>query len=232
MAEFVLTLAPGEFPVVSAVVGGSDTMLAEICRLWMPPGSLAADVTYGHGTFWRKVPFEIQPGAAWDTLQPVDAESVRVLVSDLYPSRPETSASPFDCRELPYPDGFLDVLVLDPPYSGQGGANASGAISGYGNQVLGSRSVECVLDLYYEAVAEARRVLKTGGVIIIKTMDQIESGRFRCLHVRIINYLEHHDWLLEDLFVQVNPDRPLMRHQYQYHSRKNLSYYLVARKTR
>ncbi len=91
---------------VSARVGENAELFAQILALHVPPGSLIADVTYGLGAFWKKVP----------------ANRYRVLASDIalkpaLPSPPGfTLQSEVDCRALPYAAASLDAVVLDPPY--------------------------------------------------------------------------------------------------------------------
>jgi hypothetical protein len=148
-----------------------------------------------------------------------------------------------DCRVLPYADCFLDGLVLDLPYAGQGGQGTNkkrdgtpakksgyGTIDGYGNDLLGSRSTAEILKLYYEGAVEARRVVKRKGLMVVKCMDQVESGQLKLLHIDIITNLSTTDWTIEQLFVVTTVRPPLMRHSYQKHARQNHSYFIVARK--
>lgn len=78
--------------VLSAHVAGNAELFPLVMALHVPPGAVVADVTYGGGVFWRRVP----PGR------------YRLLASDL--------ATGTDCRALPYAAGSVDALVLDPPY--------------------------------------------------------------------------------------------------------------------
>ena len=79
-------------PVLSAHVAGNAELFPQIMALHVPPGAVVADVTFGGGVFWKRVP----PGR------------YRLLPTDL--------ATGTDCRALPYADGSVDALVLDPPY--------------------------------------------------------------------------------------------------------------------
>ena len=69
--------------VFSASIGSSDEIFPDILSLYVAPNSTVADVTYGKGVFWRKV-----PGGTFD-----------LLTSDL--------STGTDCRSLPYA-GRLD----------------------------------------------------------------------------------------------------------------------------
>ena len=78
--------------VVSAYIAGNADLFPEVLELHVPEGAVVADVTYGKGVFWQKV----------------DRAKYRVLPTDV-----QTGT---DCRHLPYSDGSIDCVVLDPPY--------------------------------------------------------------------------------------------------------------------
>lgn len=86
--------------VFSAYTGANDDVFLYILSLYVAPGSTVADVTYGRGVFWRKVP----EGA------------FHLLPTDL--------STGTDCRQLPYEDGSVDCVVFDPPYMHTPGGTA------------------------------------------------------------------------------------------------------------
>jgi hypothetical protein len=94
--------------------------------------------------------------------------------------------------------------------------------------VGGPKYHEAVLDLYFRAGAEARRVLKPCGVLIVKCQDEVSANRQRLTHVEIINHYEANGFYTKDLFVVVRQNRPAVsRLKKQVHARKNHSYFLV-----
>jgi hypothetical protein len=211
------------------MVGGNAELFPRILALHVPEGALVADVTYGQGVFWRQVP----PGR-W-----------RLLASDI--------ATGTDCRALPYPDGHLDALVLDPPYlegllrekaETRGGQGSHGALrSFYASGGAGvpappaedpgpaGRWHQAVLDLYLAAAAEARRVLRDHGILIVKCQDEVSANRQELTHVQIVTGLAALGFYARDLFVLVRPNRPgVARLLRQVHARKNHSYFLVFQK--
>lgn len=199
--------------VLSARVGGNADVFPDVLRLHVPPGSVVADVTYGKGVFWRKVP----------------AGSYDVRATDL-----DTGT---DCRELPYEASSIDAVVLDPPYM-EGSTRNTAYASGqeqfsdyYGLRAKGrsgSRYHRAVLELYVEAGREAHRVLRLKGVLIVKCQDEVCANRQRLTHVEIINELGSMGFVCEDLFVVVRTNRPVVsRMLKQVHARKNHSYFLV-----
>lgn len=78
--------------VVSAYVATNDEVFPQILELHVPEGAQIADVTYGKGVFWKKV-----PEGKYD-----------LVASDI--------ATGVDCRDLPYESESMDCIVLDPPY--------------------------------------------------------------------------------------------------------------------
>jgi tRNA G10 N-methylase Trm11 len=209
---------PTSDAILSAHVAGNADVFPQVLRLHVPKGALIADVTWGKGVFWQKV----------------NREDYRLLSSDL--------KTGVDCTALPYEDDSLDALVLDPPYmeglfrrdtshmagSGTHAAFRENYSNGEATTSEGPRWHEAVLDLYYRAGAEAKRVLKTGGVFIAKCQDEVSANRQRLTHVELINHFEGEDFYCKDLFVVVRENRPVVsRVKKQVHARKNHSYFLV-----
>ncbi|HWH00296.1 MAG TPA: DNA methyltransferase [Pilimelia sp.] len=206
--------------VLSAYVGTNADVFPQVLALHVPPGSRVADVTWGRGAFWRKVP----PGR------------YELLATDL-----QTGV---DCRDLPYADREIDCVVLDPPYmeglfrrrptqlagSGSHAAFRSNYSDGRASPAAAGapKYHEAVLDLYLKAGAEAHRVLRDAGVFVVKCQDEVSANRQRLTHVELINAYEGLGFYAKDLFVVVRPNRPgVTRLLRQEHARKNHSYFLV-----
>ena len=180
--------------------------------LYVRPGSTVADVTYGKGVFWRGIP------------------------EGRYDLRATDIQTGIDCRHLPYHDGEIDCVVLDPPYMHSPGGTAHQGQepfedyyvnNGSGGQT-GSKYHEAVLDLYYDAGQEAYRVLRERGVFIVKCQDEVCSNRQRFTHVELMQSFGHMGFVAEDLFVVVRNNRPgVSRAVRQVHARKNHSYFIV-----
>jgi len=203
--------------VMSAFVSGNAEIFPQILQLHIPEGSKIADVTYGGGVFWRNV----------------DLSKYDLLPSDI--------ANGTDCRSLPYDDSSLDALVLDPPYMEgllrgntehkAGGGNFSAFREYYSNgdeKSHGPKWHAAVSDLYFKAGAEAYRVLKENGVMIVKCQDEVSANRQWLTHVEIINHYEQLGFYAKDLFVVVRQNKAgISRLKKQVHARKNHSYFLV-----
>jgi hypothetical protein len=199
--------------VLTASLEGNDDVFPKILGLYVRPGSVVADVTYGKGVFWRNV----APGA--------------------YKLRATDIQDGVDCRKLPYKNGKLDCVVFDPPYMHSPGGTAHTSTHAafethYRNNLCGNQTTskyhEAVLDLYKDGGREAYRILKNKGVFIVKCQDEVCANRQRFTHVEIMRAYEEIGFVAEDLFVIVRSNRPgVSRMVRQVHARKNHSYFLV-----
>ena len=203
--------------VMSAFAAGNADVFPKILELHVPEGSKIADVTYGNGVFWKNV----------------DTSKYELLPTDI--------ATGIDCRELPYSEGSVDALVLDPPYmegllrtnkshkAGNGSFSAFREYYSNGDEKnSGPKWHAAVTDLYYKSGEEAYRVLKENGVMIVKCQDEVSANKQWLTHVEIINYYEKIGFYIKDLFVVVRQNKAgITRLKKQVHARKNHSYFLV-----
>jgi hypothetical protein len=203
--------------VFTAYQGTNEDVFPHVISLYAPPGSTVADVTYGKGVFWKKVP----EGA------------YRLLATDL--------KNGVDCRNLPYGDASIDCVVFDPPYmhtpGGTAHVNHQNYEDYYRNNLCengsGKKYHEAVLELYFKAADEAHRVLRNEGIYIVKCGDEVCANQQRLTHLELINELTQKGFMIEDLFVLLRNNRPgVSRVIRQVHARKNHSYFLVLRKSK
>ena len=205
--------------VFSSHIGDNAPIFKQILDLYVAEGSVIADVTWGKGAFWRQV----------------DESKYKTHMTDLQMG--------VDCRDLPYEDGYLDALVLDPPYmeglfrkkaSHMAGAGSHAA---FRDRYSDSKATlheegapkwhDAVLDLYFKAGEEAKRALRNYGIFIVKCQDEVSANRQRLTHVELINQFDQ-DFYCKDLFVVTRTNRPgVVRVKKQEHARKNHSYFLV-----
>lgn len=203
--------------VFTAYQGTNEDVFFQLISLYVVPGSTVADVTYGRGVFWKKVP----------------NGQYRLLTTDLRDG--------IDCRKLPYKEATLDCVVFDPPYmhtpGGTAHVNHQNYETYYRNNVAdngsGKKYHEAVLDLYFKSAREAHRVLRNEGIYIVKCGDEVCANQQRLTHVELINELTQNGFIIEDLFVLLRNNRPgVSRVIRQVHARKNHSYFLVFRKSK
>lgn len=101
--------------VLSAYTAGNADVFPQVLGLHVPRGSVIADVTYGKGVFWRKVP------------------------ADAYELRATDLQTGVDCRDLPYDDRSIDCVVLDPPYMEGLFRRATEQMAGSGSYAMARR---------------------------------------------------------------------------------------------
>ncbi|MBM4037949.1 MAG: site-specific DNA-methyltransferase [Planctomycetes bacterium] len=207
--------------ICTAHVGVNEDLFPLVMKLHVPEGSVVADVTHGLGIFWKKLP----------------KSRYRLLATDLKMG--------VDCRHLPYEDGSIDCVVLDPPYMEGLFRRSADHLAGAGSYAAfrdtysngegttgGPKYHDAVLDLYFKAGKEAYRVLRKQGVLIVKCQDEVSANMQRLTHVEIINEYASMGFYAKDLLVLVRPNRPAVsRIKRQEHARKNHSYFLVFVKT-
>ncbi len=201
--------------IFTACQGANDALFYQIMSLYVASGSKVADVTFGRGIFWKRIP----------------ADRYQLLPSDL-----QTGT---DCRSLPYGDESIDCVVFDPPYMHTPGGTAHVNHQNYERYYANNRENasprkyhEAVLDLYFVAGVEARRVLRREGIYLVKCADEVCTNQQRLTHVEIINELTANGFVIEDLFVLMRHNKPgVSRIVRQLHARKNHSYFLVFRKS-
>lgn len=190
--------------IYSAHLGTNAELFPGILSIFLKEGSTIADVNYGKGVFWRKV----------------DLTKYKLLATDLKDG--------VDMRVLPYEDGSLDGLVMDPPYmpTEYTGVKQISDYYGIERKFGKTKWAKGVLELYFEGVREANRVLNKNGTLIVKCQDMVCANKQVLSHNEIIQYAS--EWFqCEDIFILVQKNKRPHPKKYQLHARKNHSYFLV-----
>lgn len=206
--------------MITTISESQTAILRDIEILYNRGRPFQADLTYGHGGFWKH------------TIPPA-------LRGDLDPDLPGLTHPGLDVRDLPFESDSLVSVVFDPPF-----IHAPGKESVMGKQFGGFKSQAALFQMYKESAEEIRRVLAPGGLLVWKCQDIVESGKQVWNHIRIIDWCQDTTtepfqadvtsggFRLEDLFILVNPNRPIgHNHAIQKHARKTHSYFLVFRRT-
>ena len=209
--------------IVSAYVGDNASIFPQVLELHVRKHARIADVTYGKGVFWR---------------------NVRMEDYDLHTSDISDGT---DCRHLPYESESFDCVVLDPPYmegfyrkddsikAGSGTYQAFREHYANGEEEPNQNGAKwhgAVSQMYFTSGAEAHRVLRNKGTLIVKCQDEVSANRQNLTHVEIINKYAEMGFYCKDLFIVVRPNRPGVSRlkDQQVHARKNHSYFLVFTK--
>jgi len=169
------------------------------------------DATYGKGRFWT----EWRPSSL--TTNDLDAS---------------TSATyNYDFTDMIFPDHCFDAVVFDPPYKLNGTSTSKGPASG--DESYGIKGKYVPIDerhqLIYDGLDECLRVLKKGGMLLVKCQDQVSSGRVHWQTMLFTQHLADDTKLVDMLHLPGYRRQPMGRRQL--HARRNYSTLLVLRKT-
>jgi len=193
--------------VYAAIVGGNAELMANAASLYIEPGSVVADVTYGNGAFWTDV----------------DLSKLTMLASDIDPIDKDVKRA--DLRDLSYSDRTVDVVVIDPQYD----QDSATALTKLGRRAInGGKKHGDTVNLHRDALAEAIRVTKVGGLIMVKIGDGTESGKYYHIDVKAI--AEEFGLITEDMFVLVRNTPPPVRRRNQKRAKRNYSFLWVLRR--
>jgi hypothetical protein len=161
-------------------------------------------------------------GGMWTTYSPA-----HLVAFDL---DPDCGVNVADLATLPLPPGFAGSLVLDPPYKLGGTPTTSGG-DGLMNARFGIdryRTPDEVRQLYADGMAEASRVVRPGGFVLVKCMDQMSSAR---LHLQTSWCDRIADDLPLVLVDQLDVSHTPRPQRSQRTARKNRSQLMVFRRT-
>jgi len=197
--------------LIRSVSTDQTEILKWILKLYVPDGRFEADSTYSKGGFYKDIP---PPRLRFD-LNPQSEDVIQA-----------------DCRNLPIEDESISSLMFDPPFLATTGKSLE---SDEGN-IINRRFTVCrseaeLQELYRDAVREAQRVLKPGGIFVFKCQDKVSSGKQYWMHCFAYELAMKNGFEAEDLFVLVAKSRLVANWQRnQKHARKFCSFFWVFRK--
>ena len=123
-------------------------------------------------------------------------------------------------------------MVLDPLYVHNPGKHLTDDVYANAATTAGMYHMD-IIDIYRNAMAEAKRVLRPNGQLWVKCKDEVESGRQCWSHVEIYNAAQALGFCGQDLFVLVTqvPCGRRWGYNKQRHGRKNHSYLWIFKIT-
>ena len=138
----------------------------------------------------------------------------------------------WDFRAMDYEDQTFDAVVLDPPYCSVGGRTTSGigemhAAYGMDGTPLSPQGVQDDIDA---GLAECFRVVRKGGIVLVKMQDYVSSGKMWPGVYRTQEAAYALGFQVVDHLIHVAGPRPQPVHPRQIHSRRNNSDLLVLRR--
>jgi DNA modification methylase len=198
-------------PILTAKQGNNSDLFKDVLSLYAKDNDKILDMTYGLGTFWKKT----------------DVSKYQLICNDLDSKRGNAH---FDFRNMPYEDKSFDIIVLDPPY-GNRSSNKNGFVASlYNNDFHNLNTIEDILNFYIDGMKESHRLLDKNGYLMVKCMDEISGGKQKRNHISIWQEALNIGFEDEDLFILVQNNVPVMRHDYQLHARKNNSFLWIFKK--
>lgn len=198
--------------ILTAKTGNNGDLFPGILELYAKDGDRILDATYGKGVFWKNV----------------DRSKYHVTTNDLV-----TEADlHLDFRSIHVLNNeSLNMVVLDPPYAYSPKNTIKHSIAScYGlNNSVDISNMTKVRSLYQGGIDEAHRLLKCGGVLVVKTQDIIQAGKQWWMHTWV---MQQPKFECEDLLVLVQDHTPAQDPKWkkQLHARKNHSFFVVLRK--
>lgn len=191
-------------------------LIAECARLeYLKEDWKILDPTWGRGRFWT----EWQP-----------KRRGAVIGSDLNPNLSPIGTS-VDFTKMAHMDEVFDAVVLDPPYKLSGTSSNKGPASGDASYGISSYvPIAERHQLIYDGIDECMRVLKVGGILLIKCQDQVSSGRVHWQTRMFAGHAEEIGATLIDM-LHLPSYRRQPKGTRQLHARRNYSTLLVLRKT-
>lgn len=165
------------------------------------------DPTYGKGNWWKG-------------FRPDDLIAHDITIDGV------------DFRQLPEIDGSVGTVTFDPPYIPQGGRKTSTVqdfLTAYGLHDVPKTNEE-LRRLIKGGMAEAWRVLRVRGHLLVKCMPYVNGGRLRPMPRWVANDAEAIGFKQVDELVHLRRPGPQPSHPRQMTSRRNYSVLIVFRR--
>lgn len=201
---------------VKSISYDQSEIISNILKLHVPGGRIDCDPTFSTGAFYN--------GTGID--DPVLRYDISPQVEDVCQA---------DARHLPLDDSSISCMMFDPPFLATTGQSLS---EGTGNRINRRFSVfpdeQSLHRFYRDALREAHRILKPGGILIFKCQDKTSSGKQYFSHVFIMNEAVKTGFYPRDLFILLAKNRLIADWQKknQKHARKFHCYFWVFEKSR
>ena len=191
----------------SVIFGTNADLIKAVGDLYIRPGEIVVDPTYGKGTWWGKT----------------DLSRFRLLKSDL---RATLKEERHDARNLPHEDESAHKCVLDLPYIHKAGTHLTE--EQYNHETTNGKDHDGILRLQQDCIVELYRIVKPGGQIWVKCKDEIQYWT----HIELYEFATGLGLYLKDTAILVSTSKICSaRWKNQFHLRKTHSFLLIFEKT-
>lgn len=188
-----------------------DELIESITNLYCG-GRFDVDATYGNGGFYKTADVG-EPDLKFD----IDPQNKNVVRAD--------------SRQLPLSANSVDSVMFDPPFLTYVKA---GREHNNGSMIMASRfggywRYDELKEHYISSFAEFARVLRIGGVMVVKCQDIIHNHALHPTHIFVNSWAEDLGFKLKDLYVLAAKHRmgQPQKDNKQKHARIYHSYFLV-----
>lgn len=152
-------------------------LIADVAKLGYLDGTVL-DVTYGYGRFWTK------------------HRPAYLIGVDLNPKKTDPTIGPVDFTAMPFPDGWADTVVYDPPYRLSGTPSLGDFDEAYG--IEAPTSWRSRIHLIGDGARECARVARRH--LLVKVQDQVVSGQMRWQTDVVVDAVTPLGWRKADRF--------------------------------
>ncbi len=187
-------------------------LIADVAKLgYIRDDDCCIDLTYGKGTWWKRY------------------RPTLLATNDI----DDTTKAEYhdDFRATKWFDDNFDVVAFDPPYISPGGRETS-TIADF-NSWFGlhstPRTVLGLREMNQDGLDEARRICKPGGIILVKCMNYINSGRYQPEVFVMWEAATAFGLQMVDQFIMIRRPGPQSQ-KTQVHTRNNYSVLLIFQK--
>jgi hypothetical protein len=187
-------------------------LIADVAKLgYIRDDDCCIDLTYGKGTWWKRY------------------RPTLLATNDI----DDTTKAEYhdDFRATKWFDDNFDVVAFDPPYISPGGRETSTIAdfnSRFGLQST-PRTVLGLREMNQDGLDEARRICKPGGIILVKCMNYISSGRYQPEVFVMWEAATAFGLQMVDQFIMIRRSGPQSQ-KTQVHARNNYSVLLIFQK--
>jgi hypothetical protein len=189
----------------------AEMILACVALGYLRSEWVTLDPTWGRGGWWK----------LWEPDQLVKRDRSTVEGDEEW-----------DFRSMTYADATFDAVAFDPPYVCVGGRKTTGLADmhdAYGMTAAAS-TPPGVQDDINAGLSECYRVVKSGGIVLVKCQDYVTSGKLWLGTHRTLVHALALGFLVQDRLEHIAGVRPQPAGRRQCHARRNLSTLFVLRK--